>query len=128
MSIHLPCGLLGLLFSFSLSGITGSKSYFQTTNSVQISHDDQAIADESNTSEWLAYGRTHSETRFSPLTDINKENVDQLEDEFGFKSSQVPIKDQIDFLSKQKTNSITSSSVNYKSMRMKSSKKKLDKS
>jgi quinohemoprotein ethanol dehydrogenase len=40
--------------------------------------DDHAIADESNTSEWLAYGRTHSEQRFSPLTDINEHNVDQL--------------------------------------------------
>jgi len=48
-------------------------------NSSQFSHyDDKAIADESNTSEWLAYGRTHSETRFSPLKDINMENVDQL--------------------------------------------------
>ena len=41
-------------------------------------YDDRAIADESNTSEWLAYGRTHSETRFSPLADINKENVGGL--------------------------------------------------
>ena len=39
---------------------------------------DEAMADESNTSEWLAYGRTHSETRFSPLKDINAENVSQL--------------------------------------------------
>lgn len=29
---------------------------------------DLAIADETNTSDWLAYGRTHSERRFSPLT------------------------------------------------------------
>lgn len=40
--------------------------------------DDQAIADESNTSEWLAYGRTHSEQRFSPLEDINTSNVASL--------------------------------------------------
>ena len=40
--------------------------------------DDTAIADESNTSEWLAYGRTHSEQRFSPLTDINSGNVKNL--------------------------------------------------
>ena len=43
---------------------------------------DVAIADESNTSEWLAYGRTHSEQRFSPLTDINEHNVDQLKVEW----------------------------------------------
>ncbi|MEX0323117.1 MAG: PQQ-dependent dehydrogenase, methanol/ethanol family [Puniceicoccaceae bacterium] len=41
-------------------------------------YDDQAIADEANTSEWLAYGRTHSEQRFSPLTDINVETVANL--------------------------------------------------
>lgn len=39
---------------------------------------DAAIADETNTEEWLAYGRTHSEQRFSPLTDIDVENVSKL--------------------------------------------------
>ena len=37
-----------------------------------------AIADETNTSEWLAYGRTHSEQRYSPLNDINTQNVANL--------------------------------------------------
>jgi quinohemoprotein ethanol dehydrogenase len=41
--------------------------------------DDKAIADETNTSEWLAYGRTHSEQRFSPLTDINTNNITDLQ-------------------------------------------------
>lgn len=40
--------------------------------------DDAAIADETNVSEWLAYGRTHSEQRFSPLTDVNTTNVANL--------------------------------------------------
>lgn len=40
--------------------------------------DDVALADESNTSEWLAYGRTHSEQRFSPLKEINVETVANL--------------------------------------------------
>ena len=40
--------------------------------------DDVAIADESQTSDWLAYGRTHSEKRFSPLTTINTSNVNSL--------------------------------------------------
>ena len=40
--------------------------------------DDRAIADESNTAEWLAYGRTHSEQRFSPLTDVHAGNVSKL--------------------------------------------------
>jgi quinohemoprotein ethanol dehydrogenase len=40
--------------------------------------DDVAIADESNTSDWLAYGRTHSEQRFSPINDISSKNVANL--------------------------------------------------
>ena len=40
--------------------------------------EDRAIADENNTSEWLAYGRTHNERRFSPLDDIKTSNVADL--------------------------------------------------
>ncbi len=40
--------------------------------------DDAAIADESNTADWLAYGRTHSEQRFSPLDQISVANVASL--------------------------------------------------
>ncbi len=40
--------------------------------------DDAAIADENQTSDWLAYGRTHNERRFSPLDDINESNVANL--------------------------------------------------
>ena len=40
--------------------------------------DDKAIADKSRTSEWLAYGGTHYEQRFSPLNDINLGNVADL--------------------------------------------------
>ncbi len=39
---------------------------------------DKEINDEANTADWLAYGRTHSEQRFSPLKDINTENVGEL--------------------------------------------------
>ncbi|WP_162419278.1 PQQ-dependent dehydrogenase, methanol/ethanol family [Cyclobacterium roseum] len=39
---------------------------------------DVAIADEEQTSDWLAYGRTHNERRYSPATDINTENVADL--------------------------------------------------
>ena len=41
--------------------------------------DDKAIADESNQTDWLAYGRTHSEQRFSPLSKIDTKNVSQLQ-------------------------------------------------
>jgi quinohemoprotein ethanol dehydrogenase len=40
--------------------------------------DDAAIADERRVSEWLAYGGTHYERRFSPLTDVNTANVGKL--------------------------------------------------
>lgn len=40
--------------------------------------EDDLIADETNTAEWLAYGRTHSEQRFSPLKDIDTISVSRL--------------------------------------------------
>ena len=39
---------------------------------------DNDIADASNTADWLAYGRTHHEQRFSPLTQIRSQNVRNL--------------------------------------------------
>ena len=36
---------------------------------------DERIADETEENDWLAYGRTHSERRFSPLVQINDGNV-----------------------------------------------------
>ncbi|MDA1076180.1 MAG: PQQ-dependent dehydrogenase, methanol/ethanol family [Proteobacteria bacterium] len=40
--------------------------------------DDADIANQANTADWLAYGRTHNEQRFSPLKDINQGNIGQL--------------------------------------------------
>ena len=37
--------------------------------------DDAAMADETAGDNWLAFGRTYSEQRFSPLTQINDSNV-----------------------------------------------------
>ncbi len=39
---------------------------------------DEAIADEEQESDWLAYGRTHNERRFSPSKDIDTGNVSTL--------------------------------------------------
>jgi len=39
---------------------------------------DKEISDNTNTSDWLAYGRTHNEQRYSPLDQINLKNVSQL--------------------------------------------------
>ncbi len=60
------CLVLPVLFS-SCSG-----------DRAKISAEDQKIADENNTSEWLAYGGTHNERRFSPMEDIKSENVNDL--------------------------------------------------
>ena len=40
--------------------------------------DDTAISNEEQISDWLAYGRTHNERRFSPIDDINTKNVNGL--------------------------------------------------
>jgi quinohemoprotein ethanol dehydrogenase len=40
--------------------------------------DDAALANESNSEDWLAFGRTHSEQRFSPLAQIDATNVAAL--------------------------------------------------
>ena len=39
---------------------------------------DEAIANEAEENDWLAYGRTHSEQRFSPSTEIDTGNVSKL--------------------------------------------------
>ena len=58
---------LALVFLYSC---TGEKQH--------ASVEDLAIANEENISEWLAYGKTHNERRFSPLEDINIKNVAEL--------------------------------------------------
>ena len=40
--------------------------------------EDKKIADETNTTDWLAYGRTHSEQHFSPIKDIDTNTVSNL--------------------------------------------------
>ncbi|MEE2783139.1 MAG: PQQ-dependent dehydrogenase, methanol/ethanol family [Pseudomonadota bacterium] len=40
--------------------------------------DDAKLSDVNNTRDWLGYGRTHFEQRFSPLTDIHVGNVSTL--------------------------------------------------
>ena len=41
--------------------------------------DDNALANAGNeATEWLTYGRDYAETRFSPLTQINSNNVSDL--------------------------------------------------
>ena len=43
--------------------------------SAQTVVDDMALADESDGRNWLGYGRTYSEKRFSPLVEIDTKTV-----------------------------------------------------
>lgn len=45
------------------------------SNEISIPLQDQAIANINESANWLAYGRTHYERRFSPVSDINDKNV-----------------------------------------------------
>jgi quinohemoprotein ethanol dehydrogenase len=40
--------------------------------------DDAALADASQSQDWLAFGRTYDEQRFSPLTQVSEESVGEL--------------------------------------------------
>ncbi len=53
-------------------------SCFAVTADAQTVVKDAALADESDGANWLAYGKTYSEKRFSPLNQINHENVDKI--------------------------------------------------
>ena len=56
---------LGLVFTFC------SNSAFAQIGDTEIARDEQ-------NGQWLAYGRTHNETRFAPFEDINDSNVQEL--------------------------------------------------
>ena len=45
---------------------------------------DDAMASINQNGNWLSYGRTHSEQRFSPLAHITKENVGALQPDWYF--------------------------------------------
>ena len=50
---------------------TAWENPFGNGNATAREIDDAALADESFTAGWLAYGRTYSEQRFSPLRQVN---------------------------------------------------------
>ena len=63
--------LSGLLF------IAGHTVTSQVPSAARVV-DDAALADEANGDNWLAYGRTYSEQRFSPLTQVNESTIARL--------------------------------------------------
>ena len=75
MNTNVFCrGICGVLLSVSCAAslaLEAPRAHTPTIN-------DAALADESNTTDWLAYGRTYSEQRYSPLQQINEETVSKL--------------------------------------------------
>lgn len=67
-----PAARLNTLFVI-LCGI-----FFTTQAPGQTRINDTTMADEAQGENWLAFGRTYSEQRFSPLTQINQDNVGSL--------------------------------------------------
>ena len=51
---------------------------YSGSTKIGLINDERILAAESEPGNWLAHGRTYEENRFSPLTQINKENVSQL--------------------------------------------------
>src|SRR5437868_3652694 len=71
---------LSLMFAMPatllLGGCSGSSSSAGSGPAGQV--DGARIVAAENNAEWLSYGRTYSEQRFSPLTHIRRDNVKQL--------------------------------------------------
>ena len=65
---------LVLAASLSAGGWTDASQGIALTRVV----DDAALADEASGNDWLAYGRTYREQRFSPLTQVNDTTVSRL--------------------------------------------------
>ena len=65
------------LLEFFLISLLCSIASAQQPGSTTVN--DASMADDSQGENWLAFGRTYSEQRFSPLTQINQSNVGSLE-------------------------------------------------
>ena len=55
------------------------KSINSGSSSIGLIDDDRILSAESEPGNWLAYGRTYEEQRFSPLEQINKETIGDLD-------------------------------------------------
>jgi quinohemoprotein ethanol dehydrogenase len=70
-------GLLMLAAVVSTAAGMGRTVAFQPARAVLVV-DDAALANEASGDNWLAFGRTYSEQRFSPLTQVNATTVSRL--------------------------------------------------
>ena len=76
IKLYSQFGLPVLLFLYGLINIPIFFTSCKEVKSFVV--DDVALADEIQGDNWLAYGRTHNERRFSPLDQINSNNVNEL--------------------------------------------------
>ena len=74
--------ILGILSLFLIGSCGNSEMDTDTisepklgSSSIGLIDDNRIIEAESEPGNWLAFGRTYEEQRFSPLTKINKETV-----------------------------------------------------
>ena len=75
-NVVLAGALASMVLAASLSA-GGWSDAFQG-NAITRVVDDAALADETSGDNWLAYGRTYSEQRFSPLSQVNDTTVSRL--------------------------------------------------
>ncbi len=70
----------GALASMVLAASLSAGGWTDTSQNLGVTRvvDDAALADEASGDNWLAYGRTYSEQRFSPLTQVNDTTVSRL--------------------------------------------------
>jgi len=74
-----PCALALVFSLLSLSPATSLAAAAANTGmAAGIAINDEALGDENNQQDWLAYGRTYSEQRFSPLDQVNSKTVANL--------------------------------------------------
>ena len=72
--------MAGALASMVLAATLSARGWTDNSQGIAIPRvvDDAALADEAGGDNWLAYGRTYSEQRFSPLTQVNDTTVSRL--------------------------------------------------
>ena len=68
--------LAAIVVAAGISGTSSPRDFQQSVTPRIV--DDAALADEASGDNWLAYGRTYSEQRFSPLTAISDTTVGRL--------------------------------------------------
>lgn len=62
----------------AFASCSGAPDSDDTLQSEAEQRDDGPLADDSDGSDWAAFGRTYGEQHFSPLTDINTDTIERL--------------------------------------------------